>query len=113
VLGWWLIGRGISMAATGILTGLGLWLLGIPLALTLALLAAVLTFVPYVGAILSAIPALLLGLVHSPTMVLYVAILYVVRSAGCRLSSRHAASSWPTLRRRSTIWGHMAAITRN
>jgi predicted PurR-regulated permease PerM len=27
---------------------------------------------------LSAIPALLLGLVHSPTMVLYVAILYVV-----------------------------------
>ncbi len=78
VLGWWLIGRGISMAATGILTGLGLWLLGIPLALTLALLAAVLTFVPYVGAIVSAIPALLLGLVHSPTMVLYVAILYVV-----------------------------------
>ncbi len=78
VLGWWLIGRGISMAATGVLTGLGLWLLGIPLALTLALLAAVLTFVPYVGAIVSAIPALLLGLVHSPTMVLYVAILYVV-----------------------------------
>jgi len=66
------------MAATGVLTGLGLWLLGIPLALTLALLAAVLTFVPYVGAIVSAIPALLLGLVHSPTMVLYVAILYVI-----------------------------------
>lgn len=78
LLKWWLIGRGISMIATGILTGLGLWLLGIPLALTLALLAAVLTFVPYVGAILSAIPALLLGLVQSPTMVLYVSLLYVV-----------------------------------
>ncbi|UEM01822.1 AI-2E family transporter [Skermanella rosea] len=78
LLKWWLIGRGISMVATGVLTGLGLWLLGIPLALTLALLAAALTFVPYVGAILSAIPALLLGLVQSPTMVLYVSLLYVV-----------------------------------
>jgi predicted PurR-regulated permease PerM len=77
LLGWWLIGRGISMAATGILTGLGLWLLGIPLALTLALLAAVLTFVPYVGAFLSAIPALLLGIVQGPVMALYVGLLYI------------------------------------
>lgn len=77
LLGWWLIGRGISMAATGILTGLGLWLLGIPLALTLALLAAVLTFVPYVGAFLSAVPALLLAIVQGPIMVLYVGLLYV------------------------------------
>jgi predicted PurR-regulated permease PerM len=77
LLGWWLIGRGISMAATGILTGLGLWLLGIPLAMTLALLAAVLTFVPYVGAFLSAFPALLLGLVQGPVMALYVGLLYV------------------------------------
>jgi predicted PurR-regulated permease PerM len=77
VLGWWLIGRGISMAATDILTGLGLWLLGIPLAMTLALLAAVLTFVPYVGAFLSAIPALLLGMVQGPVMALYVGLLYI------------------------------------
>jgi predicted PurR-regulated permease PerM len=77
LLGWWLIGRGISMAATGILTGLGLWLLGIPLALTLALLAAVLTFVPYIGAFLSAIPALLLGIVQGPVMVLCVGLLYI------------------------------------
>ena len=65
------------MAATGILTGLGLWLLGIPLALTLALLAAVLTFVPYVGAFLSAIPALLLGIVQGPVTALYVGLLYI------------------------------------
>lgn len=77
LLGWWLIGRGISMAATGILTGLGLWLLGIPLALTLALLAAVLTFVPYIGAFLSAVPALLLGIVQGPIITLYVGLLYI------------------------------------
>ncbi len=45
----WLIGRGISMLILGVLTGLGLMLFGVPLALTLAILAALLSFIPYVG----------------------------------------------------------------
>ncbi len=45
----WLIGRGISMLILGVLTWVGLMLFGVPLALTLAVLAALLSFVPYVG----------------------------------------------------------------
>jgi predicted PurR-regulated permease PerM len=45
----WLIGRGISMLILGVFTGLGLMLFGVPLALTLAVLAALLSFIPYVG----------------------------------------------------------------
>jgi predicted PurR-regulated permease PerM len=59
---WWLLGRLLSMAVVGVATGLGLWLLGMPMVLSLALLAALLVFIPNLGPILSAIPALLVSL---------------------------------------------------
>jgi predicted PurR-regulated permease PerM len=77
-LRWWLIGRAVAMVLVGLLTSLGLWLLGVPLALTLGLLAAILTFIPYVGPILSVVPAALLALLQTPVLALYVVILYLV-----------------------------------
>ncbi len=73
----WMLGKLLSMLIVGVLTWLGLFLLGIPLALTLALLASVLTFIPNFGPVLSAIPAILLGLMQSPTQALYVILLYL------------------------------------
>jgi predicted PurR-regulated permease PerM len=52
-LQWWLLGKLVAMAAVGLLTGVGLWLLGVPLALTFGLLAALLTFIPNFGPLLS------------------------------------------------------------
>ncbi len=77
-LRWWLIGKVASMIAIGIFTWLGLWLLGVPLALTLGILAALLTFIPNIGPILSVIPTALLALLDSPTRALYVLLLYFV-----------------------------------
>ncbi len=76
-LHWWLIGRLIDMALVGLLTWIGLWLLEIPLALTLAVIAALLTFIPNIGPILSAIPAVLLGLQQGQAQALYVLLLYL------------------------------------
>ena len=76
-LRWWLIGKAASMVVIGTLTALGLWLLNVPLALTLGLLAAVLTFIPNIGPILSVVPAALLALLQSPTRALYVILLYL------------------------------------
>lgn len=76
-LRWWLLGQLAAMSAVGLMTALGLWLLGVPLSLTLGLLAFVLDFVPYVGPILAAIPAVILGLAESPMMGLYVVLLYI------------------------------------
>ena len=59
---WWLLGRLISMVIIGLMTVLGLWLLGIPLVLTLGTFAAVMTFIPNLGPIISVIPAALLAL---------------------------------------------------
>jgi predicted PurR-regulated permease PerM len=77
-LRWWLVGRLISMAVIAVMTGAGLWLIGVRLAFTLGLLAGTLSFVPYLGSISSAIPAILIALTQSTTMVLYVIVLYVV-----------------------------------
>jgi predicted PurR-regulated permease PerM len=76
-LRWWLLGKFFSMIVVGILAFIGLMLLRVSLAFILAILAALLTFIPYVGAILSSIPAILIGFTESPLKALYVIILYV------------------------------------
>ncbi|MCC4589415.1 AI-2E family transporter [Xanthomonas sp. NCPPB 1067] len=74
----WLRGQLMAMAVVGVLTGLGLWALGIPGALALGILAGLLDFVPIVGPIVAAIPAILLGFTVSPQMALATAALFVV-----------------------------------
>jgi predicted PurR-regulated permease PerM len=73
----WLIGQLVAMATIGTLTTLGLWLLGMPLALTLGLLAALLSFIPNIGPTLALIPALLLALLDGPTQLVWVLALYL------------------------------------
>jgi predicted PurR-regulated permease PerM len=73
----WLTAQLIAMAIIGVLTSAGLWLLGVPLSLILGLIAALLTFVPNVGPILAAVPAILLVLGEGYVMVLWVAGLYI------------------------------------
>jgi predicted PurR-regulated permease PerM len=75
-LTWWLIGRFIGMAIIGVLTWLGLLFLGVPLALTLALIAAALTFLPNIGPVVSAVPAVLLALMQGPAQAGWVVVLY-------------------------------------
>lgn len=77
VLRRWLLGRLAAMAAVGIMTGIGLWILGIPLAGVLGLAAALLSFIPVTGPIFSVVPAALLAFVEGWTQVAYVVALYV------------------------------------
>lgn len=74
----WLIGRLILMAIIGVSTGVGLWLMGIPLPVTLGLIAGLLTFVPNLGPIIAFIPQALLAYRVGPQMVLYVLIFNIV-----------------------------------
>lgn len=76
-LRWWLIGKVASMIFIGLLTWIGLSIIGVPLALTLGLIAGLLSFIPNFGPILSAFPALLLAFIDSPTKALYVLILFI------------------------------------
>jgi predicted PurR-regulated permease PerM len=78
VLRWWLVGRFVSMSIVGAVTTTGLWIIGVPSPLALGLIAAVLEFVPYIGPLLAAAPALLVALVLSAEKLAYVAALYAV-----------------------------------
>jgi len=80
-LHWWLAGRLSAMAVVGVLTGIGLWIIDLPLVFALALIAGLFSFVPYIGPVVSAVPAVLVGLVQSPMQALYVVIVYVVVQA--------------------------------
>jgi predicted PurR-regulated permease PerM len=62
----WLLGQVFLMFVIGATTALGLWLLGVPLALTLGVIAGIFEMVPYVGPWLSAVPAALIALLVSP-----------------------------------------------
>ncbi len=74
----WLLGQLASMTVVGIATGIGLWLVGVPMALPLGVLAGLLDFVPVIGPFASAVPAVLLGFSQSPQTALWAAAVYLV-----------------------------------
>lgn len=75
-LGGWVRGEAILMTVIGLMTYVGLRLLGIDFALPLAILAGILEIVPNIGPTISAIPAVMMGLTISPLTALAVAALY-------------------------------------
>jgi predicted PurR-regulated permease PerM len=77
-LRWWLIAQGIDMLVVGAVTAVGLWLIGVPLALVLGILAALFNFIPNFGPLFSFVPAVLLALVESPEKAMYVTVFYLV-----------------------------------
>jgi predicted PurR-regulated permease PerM len=74
----WFLGQFADMAVVTILTGAGLFVLGVPLSLTLALIAGLFNFVPYIGALAGAVPALAVAVGQSPHTAIYVAVLFAV-----------------------------------
>ena len=62
----WLLGQAIGMIVAGTLTWIGLMLLGVPLAGLLGTIIAVLNFIPVIGPMIGAVPAVLLALTQAP-----------------------------------------------
>ncbi|QJE73164.1 AI-2E family transporter [Aerophototrophica crusticola] len=73
----WALGQSLGMIAIGLLTTLGLWALGVPVPLALGLIAGILEFIPIVGPILAAIPAVLLAFLQGPEVALYTVLFYL------------------------------------
>lgn len=73
-----LLGQLLSMTVVGTVTGLGLWLVGVPAPLALGLITGVLNFIPTFGPFLAAVPGVLLGLSDGPQTALYAGAIYLV-----------------------------------
>lgn len=98
----WLGAQLIGMIAIGTLTTIGLWVIGLPSALALGLLAGLAEFVPIVGPIIAAIPALLIALTLGTdtlvwTLVLYLAIQQIEGNVIMPIVTRHAVDLPPAL----------------
>ncbi len=77
-MGLWILGQLILSMFIFAFTFIGLTILGVKYALFLAMLAGLLEIIPYLGPVISAIPAVFFALIQSPTLVIGVLILYVL-----------------------------------
>ena len=73
----WLLARLVVMAAIGVMVSVGLWALGVEAAIALGMVGGLLTFIPFVGAMLAAAPAILVGLTESPAQAMLVLLLFI------------------------------------
>jgi len=74
----WLLGMTLDMALLGIMTFIGMWLVGVPLPFALAVMSGVAVFVPYIGPLIAMIPGLLLAFSVRPLLARYAAGVYLV-----------------------------------
>jgi predicted PurR-regulated permease PerM len=74
----WLTTQLIAMVVIGVVTTAALLVIGIRGAFALGIIAGLLEFVPFIGPIAAAIPAMAMALLDSPTKALYVAIAFLV-----------------------------------
>jgi predicted PurR-regulated permease PerM len=77
-IGLWLRGQLLLSVIVGILTYIGLSILGVKYALLLAIVAAIFEIIPYLGPWLAAIPAVLVSFSDSLVKVVLVIVLYII-----------------------------------
>ena len=74
----WLVTQLIAMVTIGVVSVVALLILGVKAPFALGVIAGLLEFVPTVGPILSAVPAIAMGFLDSPEKALYVGLAYLV-----------------------------------
>jgi predicted PurR-regulated permease PerM len=67
----WLRAQMMAMILVGTMTGLGMWAIGVPSPLALGVIAGLTEFVPIIGPIVGAAPAVLLASTQNPELVLW------------------------------------------
>lgn len=65
----WPVATLLSMTAVGAMMSLSYWVIGLPSALLLGVVAGLLEVIPYFGAVIAAIPAIITAVAVSPTLV--------------------------------------------
>lgn len=75
-LRWWLYGQLLAMALVGIAMGVGLAIIGVPLALVLGVVSGLFEFVPTLGPMIALLPAMALALTEGTDMAFWVLMLY-------------------------------------
>ncbi|MFN3847042.1 MAG: AI-2E family transporter [Paracoccaceae bacterium] len=77
-LRWWFLGQLASMVILGVTVGLGLFVMGIDLWFALAVLTALLTFIPYIGPLIATVPIVAVGFSQGTQTGLIILVAYIV-----------------------------------
>ncbi len=72
-----LVGQLIAMTSVGLMIGVGLKVVGIPLALSLGILSGLLAFIPYLGPMIAGVVVLIATAATSPENVLWAGVVYL------------------------------------
>jgi predicted PurR-regulated permease PerM len=72
----WLLTQLLAMLSIGALWGIALAFIGVKAALSLAVIAGLLEFIPTIGPLLAAVPAIAMGFLDSPQKALLVLVVY-------------------------------------
>jgi predicted PurR-regulated permease PerM len=74
----WIAGQLFAMVVVGIMWGVSLWALGVGSALALGVIAGLAEFVPVIGPILGAVPAVIIALAQNPALALWAVLVYLI-----------------------------------
>lgn len=98
----WMLGQSILMLGVGVVTTIGLHVIGVPSALGLGILAGILEIVPVAGPIIAAVPAILIALSAGYdtalwTFLLYLGVQQLESNLVVPIVQRHTVSLAPAL----------------
>lgn len=74
----WLIGELVQMVVIGVLSTAAVWLIGLPSPLALGVIAGLAEFIPYLGPIIAAVPAVLVAVTKGGSAALWTILAYLV-----------------------------------
>ncbi len=77
-LRWWFLGQLVSMLLLGVSVSVGLMVIGVDLWLSLGVLTALLTFIPFLGPIIAGIPIVIIGFAEGVQTGLIVLVFYLI-----------------------------------
>lgn len=112
----WTMGQALDMLVVGTASGIGLALIGVPLSLALGVVAGLCNFIPYIGAIMGALPAVLIALSiggHAALAVigLYCVIQFLEGNVLAPFIQRHAVHMPPAIAILSqTVFGSILGV---
>ena len=73
-----IVGRVLLNLILGVLLYIGFLIIGLPYALLLAVISAIINFIPYIGALLATIPVVIVALTVSPSMALWSVVIIII-----------------------------------
>lgn len=105
----WMVGQFVAMIVVGALTTLGLWLVGVPAALTLGLIMGFMEIIPFIGPFLGSVPILIMALSAGPnTALMALIVILVVQQAEGSLISPLVQKKVVSLPPAVTVFGVIA-----